>query len=120
MIESVLSKRLFPFLLVLSILCISVYADDVSSSAIELPVATEAPAPTEAPTPTEEPTLTEEPTSTEIPAESEVPDDGTQGVETPANHPLWTTDFADYTVTEGLLFLIFAMAAIWATFKLFR
>lgn len=41
-------------------------------------------------------------------------------IEIPTPHPLWTTPLEDYTVTEGLLFLAFVVAAFVLVFKIFK
>ena len=37
-----------------------------------------------------------------------------------APHPFWTTPFADYSVTEGMLLLLFSLLSLFAVTKVFR
>lgn len=75
-------------------------------------------------TPTEEPA--EEPvteTETDIGTETET-EDVTETVEvvevTPESRPFMTTDFADYTVTEGLLLILVLLIFLQACAKLVK
>lgn len=51
------------------------------------------------------------------------PDEGEGGttiIRFPDPHLFWDTDFADFTVSEGLLFLVFCLMAIYGVIKIFR
>lgn len=54
------------------------------------------------------------------PPTPDVPGDDDPPAETVAPHPFWSTDFADYTVSEGLLFLVFCLLALYGVIKIFR
>ena len=61
-----------------------------------------------------EPTPTPSPIPSPTPAPSDTPD---TPVASP--HPFWTTPFTDYTVSEGLLLLIFSLFSIFIVIKVF-
>ena len=125
-------KRFVLFLLLSLALCVPVWADDVppddiappaASDALEpppdvlpgegeeLPVAPDqaplegSPAPTEA---------SPEPDSTPEPSPEPSPEP------TPAPHLFWDTPFSDYTVTEGLLLLLFVFFSLCIVFVVFK
>lgn len=137
-------KRFVLFLLLSLALCVPVWADDVSPDDIaptaasdalepspdvlpgegeELPAAPEesplegSPAPTEEPVelgPDGEPLASPEPDSTPEPSPEPSPEP------TPAPHLFWDTPFSDYTVTEGLLLLLFVFFSLCIVFVVFK
>lgn len=84
--------------------------EDGELSSDETPVPDGSPMPDESPEPTESPVPVDE---------LEEIENAAQTVETPAVHPFWTTPFEEYTVSEGLLLLTFALLAVLALIKLF-
>lgn len=59
-----------------------------------------------------------EPTPTPDPTPSPTPAPGDTPVSAP--HPFWTTPFSDYSVTEGMLLLLFSLLSLFAVTKVFR
>lgn len=96
---------------------------DETFSPDEISVSDETPAPNEMSIPDETPTLDKTPTPDESPTpnETSVPTEIPAPIvlPSPTPHLFWTTSFEDYSVTEGLLLLIFSLFAIFMVIKVF-
>lgn len=133
-------KRFVLFLLLSLALCVPVWADDVPPDDIAPPAASDVleppldvpegeggelppvpdetplegtPAPTDEPGelgPDGEPLASSEPDSTPEPSPEP----------SPAPHLFWDTPFSDYTVTEGLLLLLFVFFSLCIVFVVFK
>lgn len=133
-------KRVLLFFMLSLALCAPVWADDVPPDDMAPPAVSDALEPSpdvlpgegeEIPTAPEEAPLDGSPAPTDEPVElgpdgeplaSPEPDSTPEPSPepTPAPHLFWDTPFSDYTVTEGLLLLLFVFFSLCIVFVVFK
>ncbi len=137
-------RRLFLFLLLSLALCAPVWAEDIPPDDMtppaasdtlepspdvpqgegeELPIVPSEAPPEGSPAPTDEPGelgLDGEPVPSPEPEPTLEPSPEPTPEPTPAPHLVWDTPFSEYTVTEGLLLLLFMLFCLCIVFVVFK